>query len=191
MPFFSIITPSLQRESLVRLCRSVEANPEYLWEHIVALDSPTPDWGLIAKCAHPNRNFLFCGERHGHYGNHARVMACDAATGNYFVWADDDNYFAYENVLHDMAMALESAGNPPFALFPIMRHGSYFLYDPPGMCRTDSANIVVKRDIGRWPDIEAREADGVLVERLRDNYPYVSFPDFKPIIVMEHSSNGE
>jgi hypothetical protein len=83
------------------------------------------------------------------------------------------------------------AGNPDWAIFPIHRHGSYFFNDPPGLCMTDTLNVVVKREIGRWPDIQAREADGHFVEALKASHPnYASFPHFRPIGVMEYSSNG-
>lgn len=186
---FSIVTPTLQRESLIRCCQSVDQQTYADWEHLVQVDSSEFNMEIIEQVEGPQRFIAHDRSHHGHYGNHARALACDAAAGDYFVWLDDDNYMADPVALQRIERYLESAHFPDWALFPIHRHGSVFLLQPPGMCMTDSANMVVKREIGRWPDIEAREADGVLAERLKA-YPYVAFPQCAPIIVMEKSSNG-
>lgn len=189
-PFFSIITPSLKRESLVTCCLSVDVQTFKNWQHIVAIDSDSVDDYLLERIKHRNRIVFTCGKQYGHYGNHARWLAWEKATADFLVMLDDDNSMFRPDALADMAKAIERDHYPDFALFPIHRHGSEFLMLPPGMCRTDSANIVVKREIGRWPDIEAREADGVLAEHLKANYAYSAFPDMEPIIFMEKSSNG-
>lgn len=189
----TIITPSLQRESLVRCCQSVDRQT-YTdgWQHIVALDCAPEDINhdLLAKIQHPQRIVFCCGQKFGNYGNHARYMAWEKATGDYLAALDDDNSMYSDHALADIANALESANRPDWAIFPIHRHGRYFFNDPPGMCMSDSANILVKIELGRWPDIVAREADGVLVEKLKSKYSYAAFPNVEPIILMEHSSNG-
>lgn len=187
---FSIITPTLQRDSLRRCVESVVTQSHQDREHIIAIDSDTLNARLLEGCFYPRQTWVVMGGHTGNYGNQARCKACDVATGDYFVWLDDDNALYHPEALADIAASLESANSPDWAIFPIHRHGRPFFYDPPGMCYVDSANMVVKRTIGRWPDIEAREADGVLAERLKAEYPYVSFPDVKPIITMEVSSNG-
>lgn len=165
---FSIITPTLNRPSLERCKLSVKLQHFTDWEHIIEVD-----------------------ENHsGLWGNPQRVAAWEKATGDYVLYLDDDNYLAHPSALQDIHDALESERWPDWALFPIHRHGSWFMLLPPGMCMTDTANMIIKREIGRWPDIEAREADGVLAERLNANYAYSAFPKVKPIIVMEKSSNG-
>jgi len=189
---FSIITPSLQRESLLQCCQSVTIQQYVDWQHIVALDCASEDinHNLLGLIQHPQRIVLCCGQKFGNYGNHARWVAWEKATGDVCLFLDDDNTMCSNHALFDIATALESAGLPDFAIFPIHRHGRVFFNDPPGMCMTDSANVVVKREIGRWPDIEAREADGHLVDALKAKYSYVAFPNVDPIILMEHSSNG-
>jgi glycosyltransferase involved in cell wall biosynthesis len=192
-PFFSIITPSLQRESLVRCCDSITSQiAAPLWEHIVIIDNAIVDADIIAKCLHSNRLFLSCGTRHNNFGNTCRHAAWERATGTYCLYVDDDNYLAHPDVLADIGAAVLGASFPDWAIFPIHRHGSIFFYNPPGLCFTDTLNIVVKREIGRWPDIAAREADGHFVEKLKTLHPnYVAFPDVRPIGVMEYSSNGK
>jgi hypothetical protein len=157
----------------------------------VAVDSDKYNDELIAQIQHPQREIFLCGQKFGHYGNHARWMAWEKATGTYCIYCDDDNYLAHDHALEDIAVALESANYPQWGIFPMWRHSGIFFCDPPGLCMSDTLNLVVKRDIGRWLDIEAREADGHLIEALKAKYPYVMFPNVKPIGIMEYSSNGE
>jgi hypothetical protein len=178
------------RQSLVRCCESINTQTFDSWQHVIAVDSDVFDDSLMEKIKHPRREIFLCGQRFGNYGNHARWMAWERATASYLAMLDDDNYLAHPGALADIADALVSAQFPDFAIFPIFRHGSRFFNDPPGLCMTDTANVVVKREIGRWPDIEAREADGHWVEALKAKYKYATFPQCPPIITMEYSSNG-
>ena len=192
-PTFTVITPSLQRESLVRCCESIDAQTYPYWQHVIALDcaQEETDLSLMLRLRHPqNRTVICCGQKFGNYGNHARWMAWEKATEDYLVYCDDDNAMYRPDALADIAKSLEEADFPDFALFPIHRHGSIFLLLPPGLCMTDTANVVVRREIGRWPDIEAREADGHWVEALKEKYEYAAFPSARPIVLMEKSSNG-
>jgi hypothetical protein len=191
-PFFSIITASLQRESLIRCCESVDSQQLPSWQHIVALDCLPGEVNddLIDRILHPQRVIFCCGKKYGNFGNHARWMAWEKATGTYLYTLDDDNAMFHPNALADMARCLTSAGLPDFAIFPIHRHGSIFFHDPPGLCMTDTGNYAVKREIGRWPDIEAREADGHFVESLKAKYKYAAFPECEAIMMMEKSSGG-
>lgn len=191
-PFFSIITPTLQRESLVRCCESVLAQTFISWEMIIQVDAESINYELFDRI-HPTRKIWVeeCGEHHGNYGNRCRHLAWKRSTGKYLIYLDDDNYLADSEILSDMSAALIGADFPEWAVFPIHRHGSVFFHDPPGLCMTDTLNIIAKRKIGRWPDITAREADGHWVEALKiDHLNYAAFPHFRPIGVMEHSSNG-
>ena len=186
---FSIVTPTLQRQSLIRCCQSVDLQTFRDYEHIVWIDSEEINCELF-KSIQDDKRFIYSSKRkHGNFGNHARNCAWRAAKGEYVIWLDDDNFLGHPKALQDIHDSLMSENWPEWALFPIYRHGSYFLLEPPGMCMTDSANMVVKWEIGEWPDIEAREADGILAERLK-HYPYASFPSVLPIVVMEVSSNG-
>ncbi len=189
---FTIITPTIQRQSLIKCCRSVEAQTlKNQWQHVIAVDSDKYDDELMEQLQHPQREIFLCGQRFGHYGNHPRWMAWEKATGDYLIYLDCDNYLAHDKALEDIANSLESANYPQWAIFPIWRHSGLFFCDPPGLCMTDTLNLVVKREIGRWLDIEAREADGHLVEALKAKYPHVMFPNVSIIGVMERSSNGE
>ncbi|MDE2105682.1 MAG: glycosyltransferase family 2 protein [Patescibacteria group bacterium] len=188
----SIITPSLCRPSLRDCCHSVDIQLGAEWQHIVCFDLPESeiDSDLMFSLAHPCRTFLSTGQRYGHYGNHARWLAWEKATGAYCCFLDDDNTLARPDALADISACLVRDHFPDFAIFPIHRHGSVFFHVPPRMCFTDSANLCVKTKIGRWPDIEMREADGYFADQLTSSYAYSAFPDVEPVIRMERSSNG-
>ena len=191
-PFFSIITPTLQRESLGACCASVDAQSFSYWEHIIVADSSQEnfvlgDWHQLRD----QRRLLMRSPRvTRQWGNFQRHLAWEWATGEYLIYLDDDNVMAHPQALMDIYEALKYDNFPRWALFPIQRHSSFFLLLPPGMCQTDTANIVVKRAIGRWHDTEAREADGQLAERLKAGFEYSTFPAIMPIIVMDKSSGG-
>lgn len=187
---FTIITPSLNRESLKRCCESIDIQSHTCWEHLVSYDgAPKPPFAIDPNGSDDRRKHLILAETHK-WGNQQRRQAWYLATGNVVIFLDDDNTLAHPDALKDIADRLESAGNPAWAICPIIRHGRWFFNDPPGMCMTDTANLVIRREFGQWPDTEAREADGLLCEQLKTEHPYAAFPDCPPIIIMEHSSNG-
>ena len=104
------------------------------------------------------------------------------------MYLDDDNFLADNRILEDMATALTA----DWGLFPILRHGQQFFTDPPRCCHADTANIVVKREIGRWPNIPDYTADGIWIDALVKDHPaYQAFPGFRPIVIMEKSSEGK
>jgi glycosyltransferase involved in cell wall biosynthesis len=186
-PFFSIITPTLGRESLSRCYESVDLQTFPNFEHIVQIDIPT----AIAANTIPYRHLAVCGEAHRNFGNTCRHLAWERATGEYLLYLDDDNYLSGTTALADLCIALHSAEYPDWAVMPMMRHGTRFFNLPPGLCMTDTGNIIVKREIGRWPDMNDYTADGHWVEALKANHPnYTALPGLKPVVVMEKSSEG-
>lgn len=186
---FSIITPSLGRDSLVRCCESVDTQTHNDFEHIIVFDGITSETGI---CPKDERRHYLTSTATLAWGNHQRWFAWEHATGDFVIYLDDDNFLADSESLARIASFLQAIPDTAgFALFPIMRHGSHFLMNPPGMCSTDTANLVIRRNLARWPDISDREADGVMAERLKAEHDYVIFPDCAPIIVMEKSSDGK
>lgn len=184
---FSIITPSLNRESLKRCCESVDSQTYRNFEHIIGYDGPPS--GRAYFIGENRRWFIFRETRK--WGNFQRHSAWKYATGDYIIYLDDDNFFSHPDALKDMFERLMVFHLEGWALFPILRHGSVFLHDPPGMCMTDTANMVIRREYAQWPDTQAREADGMLADKLKAEQPYIVFRDCPPIITMEHSSNGQ
>src|ERR1700690_3096789 len=107
-PFFSIITPSLQRQSLRECCVSLDQQTFENWQHVVYLDCSDSeiDWDFVSTLVSPRRFVYCCGQRFGHYGNRARHLAWQKATANYLMHCDDDNVFARPDALIDVAYAL-------------------------------------------------------------------------------------
>jgi glycosyltransferase involved in cell wall biosynthesis len=184
---FSIITPTLQRDSLLKTCESIDRQTSKAWEHIVVVDGEDVDREFMAKVAHPQRRLMFTSATRN-YGNHQRWFGWMFASGEWLWHLDDDNWASDSHILADLAEVLEEVEY--WAIFPIKRHGVRFFHDPPGLCMTDTANVVVRREIGRWPDGPEYTMDGIWVEALKAKYPYKAFPDFPPIIVMPKSSEG-
>lgn len=181
MPRYTIITPTVLRTTLVKTCESVESQTFTDWQHIVMVDRE-PTYELIWLTAHPQRIVIACDKPHHNGGNTCRHNAWELATGDYVYYLDDDNYLADERVLEDLQIV-----TMPWALFPILRGGNHFFHDPPRPCFVDTGNVIARRDIARWPDIEAYCSDGVWVEGLKQ-YPYQAFPNFRPIMVMPTSN---
>jgi glycosyltransferase involved in cell wall biosynthesis len=194
-PFFSIITPTLQRDSLVACCESVDAQTlEDGWEHIVVADADSLNADLAEKIRHPNRKFVLRDFPHasGHAANKVRHEAWKMATGDYVYYLDDDNTLADSDVLQAVKYVLLWKGVPLVAFFPIIRLKSIFMPDgDPVRCHVDTANLVVAREVGQWPDIEEYTSDGIFIESLVKQHRYLSFPHFNPIAVMPVISGGK
>lgn len=179
---FSIITPTLLRESLVKTCEMIDAQTYKEWQHIIMIDCEDGNEDLLKRTSHPQREFIKCPAPHANGGNSCRHNAWELARGEYIYYNDDDNTLADKNVLRDISKSLESAGNPPWALFPINRLGWRFYSDPPRSCHVDTMNVVLRRDYAQWPDTTAYGSDGVLVDSLMERQiPYAAFPEFREI----------
>jgi hypothetical protein len=189
VPTFSIITPSVERESLIACCKSVEAQHYDSWQHIVAVDKETLNPSLMGKIAHPQRTVLCCGQEYRNTGNTPRRLAWDLARGDYCYFLDDDNFLASDRTLFQIAKALKNT-EEIWTLWPILRHGSIFFHDPPAPCLFDTGNAVVRREYAQWPDTDGYAADAVWLEGLL-KYPYKAFPEAMPIMQMDKTSFGE
>ena len=175
---YSIITPTILRESLLRACHSVDVQTCQDWEHIIMVDSGHNDT-LLEKIKHSQRHIFFCDMPHRNWGNTCRFNAYEKTQGDYLYSLDDDNYLADEKVLEDL-----KAVTKPWAIFPILdckpvrgepRRNTLF-YNPPRRGQSDGGSILVRREIGRWPNALVGELtydlDGQHIERLSVTYPY-------------------
>ena len=192
-PFFSIITPTIQRQSLVKTCRSVEAQTYESWEHIIIVDCIETDLKLKDMIASPpRRTIMQCTYPHHNSGNTCRHGAWYEARGRYLLYLDDDNYLTDKHVLEEIRASLLWRKLPKVAFFPILRMGTIFMPEGrPRRCHVDTANLVVAREVGQWPDIPEYTADGIFVEDLVANYPYASIAGANPIVVMPVISGGK
>lgn len=185
-PWITIITPTIQRESLKAACESLDRQTFTDWEHIVSIDCQPKDLkdDLLFSLRHPGRWFSCCGQHHNNGGNSCRSRMWERARGEWVFYLDDDNVLADDRVLEDLHSALEGV-TEQWALFPIIRLGERFYNDPPGHCRSDTMNMVLRREVAQWPETTAYGSDGVLIdELLGKGIKYAAFPDFRPIAVI-------
>ena len=188
-PFFSVITPTLMRHSLIRCCRSIDTQTFANFQHIVQVDCAEYDMAIITAIEDDERRVIYkCPTPHKNFGNTCRHNAWNHATGRFCLYVDDDNFLNGPRALEELSAVLEDVEY--WAIVPIIRHGQRFFYDPPGNCFVDSANMVIRREYAQWPDGPEYTMDGLFCEQLKANYPYTAFPDLQPLIIMETSNEG-
>ena len=99
---YSFITPTLIRDTLPRLCASMDSQTNTDWEHIVVIDCVvTPHKQRVLDSIPPNerRRFVTCTTSHAmDFGNAARRQAFDITQGDYILNIDDDDYYVDDDV---------------------------------------------------------------------------------------------
>ena len=184
------MTPTVCRQSLLRLCRSIDSQTQSDWEHLVVFDIPgdrlTKDQRQVVTCipSKQNRSYFYCDRKHNNYGHTCRHQIWEHAKGDYILYLDDDDYFADRDALKELDSVTE-----PWAVFPVLRHGKVFFNLPPGVSKTGTGMFIHKREIGRWPDSELYDADGSFVEELKQKYKY-QVVGSRPVVVQPKTSFG-
>lgn len=171
---YSIITPTLVRPSLRRLCDSISAQTAEDWEHIVMIDVPlivNPVKRALVESIpkDPRRKFIRCGTPHKDFGNTCRWNAWEKTSGDYILYLDDDDYYADERVFETLNEVTEA-----WAIFPSLRRGEYWLQDPPGMLKTGSNMFMHKREVGRYPCAEHCDEHKAIIDHLKKIHPHDS-----------------
>src|SRR5882757_9847970 len=124
---YTIVTPTICRQSLLRLCRSIDSQTQSDWEHLVVIDMPcdsmTKDQREIMASipSQANRSYFYCDRRHNNYGHTCRHQVREHAKGDYILYVDDDDYLAHKDALKALDVIAE-----PWAVFPVLRHGKIF-----------------------------------------------------------------
>lgn len=191
-PFFSVITPTIQRESLIRCCESLDNQTFTKWQHVLQIDAAEYNSSVISRIkVDKRRRIEKCGVHHSNFGNTCRNLAWIRATGRWVIYLDCDNLFTNYDVLMELAIILQGI-EEKWAIIPMFRHGSIFFNNPPGLCMSDTANIVVRREIGRWPDGAEYTMDGIWIEGLKISHPeYAVLSGLTPVITMLSSGLGQ
>ncbi len=184
---YTIITPTLLRPSLARLCDSIDAQTDTDWEHLVAVDTLAHDASLLARVEHPNRRIVFSAHPTGDWASAcaARRSMWPLAHGDYLLYIDDDNYLADNEVLATLRFATK-----PVVLWGLLFHGVHASPLPIRVGRSDTNQFMVRRDVGRWPERSARDGDGVLIERLTGEHEYEVFEE-RALVVYPQERAGK
>jgi glycosyltransferase involved in cell wall biosynthesis len=178
---YSIITPSLGRDTLLRLCQSIDQQSCADWEHIVMIDSADAEH-LLYSIRHPQRTVVHCSNTYRDWGNTCRREAWDLSSGEYLLYIDDDNYYADMEVLETLLSATQ-----PVVLFPLLHRGSIELPIPIRVGRSDSNALMVKREIGQWPAGGGHETDGIFIQQLTSNHSYELLTN-RALVVYEYGA---
>lgn len=188
---YSILTPTLVRNSLKRLCDSIDSQSSLDWEHIVVVDSrailTAEQWDILASLGRAGRRVYFNAEQHPpDYGNAARRLALDQASGEYVLGIDDDDFYADPGVLKTLECVTGT-----WAIYPVLARGQRCYYDPPKIHGTGTAMFMYRRDTGcRFPANTDYSADGQLVEELKSKFPYQALPHLRPLVIYERANVG-
>ncbi len=186
-PRYSIVTPTIQRQSLIACCQSVDSQSCTDWQHVCVVDCEQWNLSLMAKISHPQRIITKCGHRHNDFGHSCTRNAYHMLTGDYVHRLDDDNILAHPHVLEQMKVVTAD-----WALFPIERLGERFFCDPPQYGHVDTGSVLVKREFAQWTDSTRYEADWDFISKLMAEHPnYQAFPDMDPIMILPVVSRGE
>lgn len=173
MTRFTVITPTIVRPSLVKLCESLNTQVEQDWEHIVALDvHPSEEQlAILEAIKHPQRLIVPCIKPQGRWGYPLRYQMWEMARGDYLVYTDDDCYYVDDYV----TMTLRYT-DKPWAIWPLIYHGVVQPWGPIRVGASDNNQFMVKRSVSRFPAYEVHEGDGLYLEQLAQE-----FPDFEVI----------
>ena len=187
----TIITPTVLRPSLKRLCDSIDAGNHEDWQHIVIVDDrqlympvDLQDGRRLWGCS--------CDNWRAH-GNPCRALAYKWATGDYITYIDDDNYYT-EGALGILVEAIEKAGCPDWGVFPMLRDGGRFLNPCVGDCCTDNNQIfhkpVIKGIEIRYIPYDIPSADGKMAQGLQRLSDPRVFGELPELVAMEEALHG-
>lgn len=187
---YSIITPTLVRSTLRRLCISIDAQTNGDWEHLVGIDtwiSKDKQKILDSLGADPRRRvFQFTDKHDNDFGNHCRRAMFDKARGEYILYIDDDDFYADVNVFKTLETVTET-----WSIHPVLALGKICHAVPPRIHHTGSAMFMYRRDTGiKFPDNADYSADGQVVEELREKYQYQNLSSVRPLVIYEKANHG-
>lgn len=188
-PKFSIITPTILRQTANRTVASVDAQEFTDYEHLVILDG---DVGRIPDGWRTNKRRIFirCNERHNDCGATCRHYAVAQARGEFVLYIDDDDYYVPEALSRIAAKA-----KMHFGVFPIMNGGFYWLKLPPGRNKTATCQIWHRRSIdGKVVAMPAKQKhysdDSAWIGDLARRFPYQVIDDHHPLAIVETGHNS-
>jgi glycosyltransferase involved in cell wall biosynthesis len=174
---YSIITPTLARESLLKTCESIDNQNNSDWQHIVMVDValiafPEKKKVIDAVRKDPRRKIVRCGKQHKDFGNTCRYNAYEYCSGDYVLFLDDDDVYADNKVLETLNQVTK-----PWATFPTLKQGVYYSSEP-GLNRMGSGMFMHRREIGRYPCASHLEGYEEIIARLKPSYQNMTMHQF-------------
>ena len=188
---YSIITPTLCRPTLKRLCDSIDSQSSSDWEHIIVTDCEMTleKQAVITSLPKNERRIVRACSVKNHpkdFGNTARREAFDAARGEYICQIDDDDYYSDSEVFKTLECVTEV-----WAIYPVLARGTRCHRNPPGIGQTGSAMFLYRRDTGiKFPDNDHYSADGEVVEELKKKYKYQSLDRERELVIYPWANHG-
>lgn len=168
--FFTIITPTINRTTLIQTCDSIDAQECKEWEHLIISDGCAVTH--ISKANEEKRRIVIT-PRTNNYGNSQRHLGSQLAKGKYLLYLDDDDYYITPKALVRIKNHIVRSNHPPFGVFPALRLNQRFFHIPPGASRTVSCQFFVSYG-HKWTEVEANDqdygVDGRYIQSLVDQY---------------------
>lgn len=190
---FSIIIPTIFRDTLQRTLDSIEIQSHPDYEVIVIYDGvETPELKTVAEGYETDKvKVHFTGEKSGDWGHTPRKIAWDLVTGDYILYMDDDDWFINDT----MAVIAKELGDkrPEWGVFPALRMGEIFHNLPPAASMTTSIQHFHKKFDSEGNEIRWMSGwygkDGEWIEEMKKKYePYIL--DTEPLVRVEEIHHG-
>jgi glycosyltransferase involved in cell wall biosynthesis len=188
---YSVITPTLCRPTLKRLCDSIDGQIDDSWEHIIVVDcerTPEKQAVLDSLKKDERRIILQCSVKQHpkDFGNTARREAFDVARGEYVCQIDDDDFYADSSVFITLQQV-----TAVWAIYPVLARNKRCHENPPGIGRTGSAMFIYRRDTGiKFPANDHYSADGEVVEELKKKYLFQSLDKERELVIYPWANHG-
>jgi glycosyltransferase involved in cell wall biosynthesis len=179
-PFFSIIIPSLNGEKHIRdaLDSCIEQSFKN-YEIIVVCDSCTDNTAEVARSYNAKVIEVDC-----HRDGLARNAGIDAATGEWILFLDDDDWWLHEFCLQQIWETIQKSNlNTDVVMFDIIWHGQYYCRQSELHYEKMTAGHCFRRSfIGdtRWSDqkysADTNFFDQLLMEHRNPHFVFMKVP---------------
>jgi glycosyltransferase involved in cell wall biosynthesis len=139
---FSIITPTIGRDTLLKTCETIDQQTCPDWEHLVIFDGPEQEVEVFKKIEHPQRKIIFSGHNFRDFGHTLKFLAYDLTKYDHIMYIDDDDYYhleCLETIKQNIDPEIE------FFFFPALWCGRLFMELPPRRNFTLSCQYVHRK----------------------------------------------
>jgi glycosyltransferase involved in cell wall biosynthesis len=189
---FSIITPTIGRDTLLRTCETIDRQTCPDWEHLVIFDGPEQEVEVFKKIEHPQRKIIFSGNNFGDYGHSIRFFSYDFTKYDHMMYIDDDDYYHLE-CLGIIQRVMDS--EVEFIFFPALWYASLLAMLPPRQnCTVSCQYVHRKKDrLGhsiRFPS-GGHGTDNLWIGEMMKQYPYQVIETDCPLVYVDVAGDGK